>query len=178
MSLLERMVYTTSTAYALTRSAIFLAIFFLFMTQYVTTMTKVVGSSMSPTLHDGDLVQVDRFSYHLYPPTRGDVVRLSFPGDPEQEYYVKRLIGLPGEEVVIRDRQIYINGAVLSEGYLFNNKVPMNDGKWVLAPDQYFVMGDNRAASNDSRIFGPVERRFIHGAIRFIVWPTERFRVL
>jgi len=96
-------------------------------------------------------------------PQRGDIITLSYPGDPVNKTYVKRIIGLPGETLEIKDEHVFINGTRLTEDYLNYDVDTDPEGVWKLSTDQYFVMGDNRPNSNDSRFFGPVEKRFIRG---------------
>jgi signal peptidase I len=139
----------------------------------------VSGASMEPSFSHGDYLLVDELSYYFREPQRGEVVVFRYPVD-ESVYYIKRIIGLPGEEVQIRDGSITIfnaehpQGFKLSEAYLPGNlKTPRNvDVK--LDNDQYFVMGDNRLQSFDSRDWGPVRRREIIGIVRLRLWPLNK----
>jgi len=120
--------------------------------RYVGQKTLVEGSSMSPTLEDGDVLIVDKFSYHLRQPKRFDVVVFRYLYK-ENSYYIKRIIGLPGETVQIKEGSIYIDGKLLEEE--FGNAPMTNPGRAnqpiTLGQDEYFVLGDNRNVSSDSR---------------------------
>jgi signal peptidase I len=137
----------------------------------------VSGASMDPTFHDGEYLIVDELSYHIGEPERGDVVIFKYPKDPSK-YFIKRVIGLPGEVVHIRESSVDITDAggkdtVLSEPYLVNQgNGPGED--MTLGPDQYFVMGDNRPASSDSRFWGTVPRDNMVGRALFRLLPLSR----
>jgi len=131
---------------------------------------KVQGSSMRPTLEGGDHVAFNRGSD---PPKRGDIVVFQFPGDLRKEF-VKRVIGLPGEEVEIRRGATYINGILLAEPYL-DGKDNSNVRPALLADNEYFVMGDNRPSSNDSRRWGAVPQENMLGKVRLVYWPFSRW---
>ena len=144
---------------------------------------RVDGESMSDTLHDRELVFVTKPEYLLGSPQRQDVVICKYPGRGNQ-YFVKRLIGLPGDTVEIRyDRQsqtntVYVNGQALDEPYLTPER---NDQNNAMAPvtlgeDEYFVLGDNRDNSNDSRFVPPLSRNQIVGHVRFTFYPFDRIR--
>lgn len=121
---------------------------------------------MEPNFKAGEYLLVDELSYRLRSPKRGEVIVFKYPKDPSY-YYIKRVIGLPGETIEIKDGKVRIynyenpEGKVLSEPYI--KGVTKEDIKTVLNKDEYFVMGDNREFSSDSRVFGPVERKFIIG---------------
>jgi signal peptidase I len=131
---------------------------------------------MYPTLNDKEVMVLQRNSYNSKDPKRGDVVGVKYPGDPVHKKYLKRVVGLPGEEFSIRDGHVYINGNILDESYLPFNTATQPDQVIKLGSDQFFLMGDNRPNSNDSRIFGPVEKRFIEGRAIMVIFP--RFLVL
>lgn len=122
---------------------------------------KVEGTAMIPALHDGDRIVVQRNPQKL---ERGDIVVFLFPDDHTKSY-IKRIIGLPNEEIEIRDGVILVNGTALTEPYVDaqNNKTARSMRALRLAPDSYFVVGDNRDNSSDSRIWGPVKRELIYG---------------
>lgn len=136
---------------------------------------NVEGASMQPTFLSGEYLIVDEISYRLNQPQRGEVVVFRYPKDPSQ-FYIKRIIGLPGETVTIKQGVVSINGVQLSEPY-----IPAGTfGEWTSDPvtlqsDEYFLMGDNRTNSLDSRYFGPVTRKFIVGRVWLRGWPAERF---
>lgn len=136
---------------------------------------RVEGFSMQPGLQNGDLVVVSQIAYDFgAQPQRGDVVVLHPPSDPSS-IYVKRIIGLPGDQLLITPDAVYVNGHKLDESYiqLIDPNAAENEplGKISLGPGQYFVMGDNRQNSTDSRVFGYVPRQNIIGKAEFIFWP-------
>ncbi|MCD6429455.1 signal peptidase I [bacterium] len=135
----------------------------------------VRGQSMEPTLHDFDYLIVDELSYRLHQPQRGDVVVFKSPTNPQQRF-IKRIIGLPGETVIIRDGKVIIEkdnkSFVLDESsYLSPNISTPGETKVHLGEDEYFVMGDNREKSYDSRSFGPIHKEDIIGRLAFRIWP-------
>lgn len=146
---------------------------------YVIERTIVDGSSMQDTLQDEEQLMVERLSYRFSDPKRFDIVILMPYGDDVDEYFIKRVIGLPGETIQIKDGEIYINGEVLEENY---GKESIIDGgiaeePLTLGDDEYFVMGDNRNGSDDSRAdyIGPITRNLIKGKAIFRIWPLDRF---
>jgi signal peptidase I len=132
--------------------------------------TKVISSSMVPTLQVGQYLLVNKLAYRIGDISRGDIAVFRSPQDPEL-ILIKRVIGLPGEEIYIVDGQVLVNGQPLAEPYL---AAPMGRAAWgpfVLGPDEYLMLGDNRDNSNDSRYFGPVSRSAIIGKAWFSIWP-------
>lgn len=132
------------------------------------------GASMEPNIHDKELVLLNVSKYHGANPQRGDVVVVRYPGDPNNRKYVKRVIGLPGEKLEIKDGLVYINGKKLEEYYITIDVLTVPDKSVQIEANKYFLMGDNRSFSNDSRYFGSVEKRFIIGQATTIIFP--RFR--
>lgn len=133
----------------------------------------VKGQSMEPNFHNGDYLIIDQLSYRLKEPQRGEVVVFKYPNLPSQRY-IKRIIGLPGETVEIEDGKVVVSGAVLGEiDYLgeFVYTDPREFGTITLADNEYFVLGDNRIASSDSRIWGPLPRENIIGRVFIRAWP-------
>lgn len=135
----------------------------------IATIFKISGSSMEPNFFDGEFVLVDKLSYILNEPQRGDVVILSFPADPQNRKFIKRIIGLPGENVAILNGQIQINNKPLNEFYLPRGVVTEPTLTRTLRQDEYFIAGDNRPNSNDSRFFGPVPRLYLIGKVRIVL---------
>jgi len=136
---------------------------------FLAQATRVYGQSMEPNLHTNMRLVVEKVSYRMHSPHRGDIVVLRVrPGD---ELLIKRIIGLPGDEVEIHDGQVYVNGKALDEPYL-NQNTRGNLAARVVPPLHVFVMGDNRRASNDSRSFGPVHIDNIVGRAWFSYWPV------
>ena len=150
--------------------------------KYVIQRTKVDGTSMEATLNDKDNLLVEKVSYHFHNPDRFDIIVFYPYGkeeDPE-DYYVKRVIGLPGETVQIIGADIYINGTKLEEHY---GKDPITEAGEAeepiqLADDEFFVLGDNREVSSDSRDFGPVKKSDISGRVVMRIYPFNKFGLL
>lgn len=141
---------------------------------------QVYGTSSYPTWKDGERFITDKITYHFVPPERGDFVVLQSPSDPDIEF-IKRIIGLPGERVKISGGQVFINGSVLHEPYLDPGTSTgpesfLSEGQVIsLKPGYYFLMGDNRLHSSDSRDFGPIPESSIIGRVVFRFWPPDRF---
>jgi signal peptidase I len=141
----------------------------------------VEGLSMFATLDDNDYLIANKIDYRLHAPQRGDIIILRPPNNNSTDF-IKRVIALPGERLLIRDGVVYINGHHLIEPYLpeawvvFNSwpTVGSSNGS-VIPPNQYFVMGDNRNKSQDSRYFGPIGRDRIDGRAWFRIWPLDHF---
>ncbi|MCS7314259.1 MAG: signal peptidase I [Bryobacterales bacterium] len=153
-------------------SIVIAAIFILFVYQPV----KVEGTSMMPVLADQERIFVNKFIYRLglSPIQRGDLVVFRFPADPNKSY-IKRVIGLPGEVVSIERGVVLINGKPLEEEYVPRQYRDARDMPPVrVEADAYFVLGDHRNSSNDSRSWGLVPRRNIYGKAVFVYWPLER----
>ncbi len=142
----------------------------------------VKGASMEPNFYDHEYLIIDEISYRFAQPERGDIVVFRYPNDPRQ-FFIKRVIGLPGERVVITGGQVRIYGPGQTEGKLLDETSYLGstrtsgDKDVQLANDEYFLMGDNRTASLDSRIFGPVPRSFIVGRVWLRGWPPEKLKV-
>ncbi len=140
---------------------------------------EVKGSSMYPNFHDGEYLLTDKISYRLNSPKRGEVIIFKAPKNEEYDY-IKRIIGLPGDTVMVKSGRVYINGKVIFENYLpadFQTSAGdlWQEGKTVTIPaNNYFVMGDNRDHSSDSRDWGPVPKENIIGKAFFRYWPPKR----
>ncbi len=142
----------------------------------------VNGQSMEPNFYDGDYLIVNEIGYRFDDPKRGDVVIFHYPNDPRQ-FFIKRIIGLPGEKIEIRDNKITIynkerpDGFTLNELYIPKNIVMSKSHSQELKNDEYYVLGDNRIASSDSRVWGVLERRHIVGKAWIRAWPFGAFSV-
>lgn len=149
--------------------------------EYVVQRTVVDGESMMNTLMDGESLIVNKLSYKLDSPDRFDIVVFyPYGREDKEDYYVKRIIGLPGEKVQIIGSDIYINDEILEEHY---GKDPISDpgifkDPVTLGEDEFFVLGDNREISEDSRFFGPVERKNLSGHAVLRVYPFDKFGLL
>jgi len=151
----------------LLRLSIFLALCHAFVFQ----VSVVRGSSMMPNIHDGDRLFVDRVSYLLRDIRRFDVVILACPKEPGVDY-VKRIVGLPGEEVRIREGALFVDGRRIRAPFPFISD-PDSFGVWKVPEDSYFVLGDNRPVSSDSREGWFVRRDEIRGRVRACLWPLS-----
>jgi signal peptidase I len=137
---------------------------------------KVEGTSMMPGLSDQERIFINKFTYRfgLGSIERGDTVVFEFPGDTSKSY-IKRVIGLPGDRVRIDRGQVYVNGQALTEDYIepdYRDDVSKNE--IVVEPDEYYVLGDHRNSSSDSRVWGTVPRKFIYGKAVFCYWPLNK----
>lgn len=143
----------------------------------VSQRIRVESISMQPTLYPGDYVIVNKLAYRLNSsPKRGDVIVFKYPPNPEQIPYIKRVIGLPGDQIHIADGKIYINGELMIEPYL---QVTTNrGGDWTVPADQLFVMGDNRNNSSDSRAWGFVPFANIVGRAEVVYLPPQHWSFL
>jgi signal peptidase I len=136
---------------------------------------KVEGTSMAPLLSDQERIFINKFVYRFEPIQRGDVVVFWYPLDRSKSF-IKRVIALPGERVEIRQGSVYVNGSLVPEPYVPPQYADLSDFGPVTVPvDSYFVMGDHRISSNDSRVFGSVASRFIYGRAVFAYWPVDHF---
>ncbi len=135
---------------------------------------EVQSVSMEPTLQEGQYLIISKISYRFHAPERGDIIVLRPPnGDADSLPYIKRLIGIPGDEVEVRNGRVWVNGTVLNESYI--SGPPTYSGAWTLGADEYFVLGDNRNNSSDSHAWGPLHRDQIIGKAVFRYWPLNRF---
>src|SRR5215213_2323346 len=157
----------------LVRDLIFALMFATLMVVFVIQPVKVEGTSMLPRLHDGERIFVNKLIYYGVPKLeRGDIVVFWYPNDPSKSY-IKRVVGLPGETVEVREGRVMINGRVLEETYLDPqlNLSHMNHQPVLVKDHYYFVMGDNRDHSSDSRFWGLVPEKYIYGKALFRYWP-------
>jgi len=136
---------------------------------------KVEGTSMYPLLSDQERIFINKFIYRFEPIERGDVVVFWYPLDRSKSF-IKRVVGLPGESIEIRTGHVYINGQELADQYVPGGYLDgSNSAARRIPSDSYFVMGDHRDSSNDSRVFGPVARQYIYGKAVFAYWPVDHF---
>ncbi|MEO7019979.1 MAG: signal peptidase I [Ktedonobacteraceae bacterium] len=139
---------------------------------------NIDGTSMEPNLHNSELVLVDKLTYLFHPPIRGDIVVFAAPPEPTQDY-VKRVIGLPGDTITVQGTTIIVDGVTLHEGYIAAQNQGTPPGtrtitNLVVPANDYFVLGDNRAVSSDSRIWGFVPVRNIIGRAALVYWPLGK----
>lgn len=142
----------------------------------VSARIRVESISMQPTLFAGDFVLVNKLAYRFDDPQRGDIVVFRYPPNPDETPYIKRIVGLPGDQVHISEGRVYINEEAIAEPYL---KTQTNrGGDWSVPEDSLFVMGDNRNNSSDSRAWGMVPLENVIGKALVIYWPAEHWGAL
>lgn len=142
----------------------------------ISARIRVESISMQPTLYAGDFVIVNKIAYKLGEPNRGDVIVFHFPPDPSREPYIKRVIGLPGDDVAVAGGVVYINDIAMREPYI---KSPPNyEDSWEVPPDHLFVLGDNRNNSSDSHSWGMVPLDYVIGKAEVVYWPPSEWRLL
>src|SRR3954471_21991361 len=146
-----------------------------FIIVFVYQPVKVEGVSMMPGLDDQERIFINKFVYRWEPIERGDVVVFRYPRDPSKSY-IKRVIGVAGDLVLIEDGRVWVNGKLLSESYVPNEfRDERSFAEYQVPPGAFFVLGDHRNLSSDSRDFGAVPDSFIYGKAVFVYWPVERF---
>ena len=135
---------------------------------------KVEGTSMMPSLVDQERIFVNKFVYRLEPIERDDIVVFRYPYDPSKSY-IKRVIGMAGDRIRIDAGQVYVNGEALDESYVPSEYTDSRTFPEVVVPaNSYYVLGDHRSMSDDSRNFGPVNQSFIYGKAVFGYWPMDK----
>jgi signal peptidase I len=139
---------------------------------------KVEGTSMLPGLADQERIFINKFVYRFESISRGDIVVFHYPGDPSKSY-IKRVIGVAGDHIQIDDGRVYVNGHRLDESYIPKQFDDFRSYPEVVVPaHSYFVLGDHRNLSNDSRDFGPVDEQYIYGKAVFGYWPMAKLGTL
>jgi signal peptidase I len=152
----------------------FIVVIIIFLYQPV----KVEGTSMAPLISDQERIFINKLVYRFEAISRGDVVVFWYPNDRTKSF-IKRVVGLPGEIVEIRQGRVYVNEKLIEEPYILPAYLDSNSfGPFRVPPRQYFVMGDHRDSSNDSRMFGPVPAEYIYGKAVFAYWPMDHFGTL
>jgi signal peptidase I len=147
-----------------------LTLFIFWIVNTATGRFRIEGFSMLPTLTEGEYVIINKLSYYLDDPERGDIIVLRFPNDRSRDF-IKRVIGLPGDHVEVSGGQVTVNGVALSEPYV--NAAPAYSGSWQVPEDEYFVLGDNRNNSSDSHNWAFLPRDDIIGKAWIIYWSPE-----
>jgi signal peptidase I len=155
------------------RTALIFIVLVLLIYYLVVQVFIVKGVSMDPNFADGELILVNRISYYFSTPARGDSIVFIFPGT-RSDKYIKRIIGLPGERIKIANDEIRINGRKLTEDYIPKDFKTYGDIDYQIRDNEYYVLGDNRELSNDSRIWGPLERGQIIGRAQMILTPLDK----
>ena len=153
---------------------------------FIVQAFKIPSGSMLPTLQIGDHILVNKFIFHFVSPQRGEIIVFKYPKDEKRDF-IKRVIGLPGEKLEVRDKQVFINDRPLVESYAVHADPDVQDesfsprdflGPIVIPPGEYFMMGDNRDHSMDSRFWGFLDQKKIRGKAFLIYWSwdSEKFR--
>lgn len=173
-----------SEARLLLRDLVFALMIAVLVLVFVVQPVKVEGTSMLPRLHDGERIFVNKLIYYeeyRWAPKieRGDIVVFWYPEDPSKSY-IKRVIGLPGDTVDIHEGVVRVNGRDLDEKYIDSklNLIPKTQAPVYVRPNYYFVMGDNRDNSSDSRVWGLVPKKYIYGKALFRYWPPTAASVI
>jgi signal peptidase I len=136
---------------------------------------KVEGTSMLPGLQDQERIFINKFVYRWEPIERGDIVVFHPPGPDANKSYIKRVIAVPGDRVQIDEGRVYVNGELQSEPYVPQEYADFRSYPEIRVPaHSYFLLGDHRTSSRDSREFGPVSERFIYGKAVFVYWPMDK----
>jgi signal peptidase I len=145
---------------------------------YVVQAFKVQGTSMSPELKDGERIMVNKFLYYFGDIARGDVVVFWYPEDPQLSF-IKRVVALPGESVEIRSGKVFVNDMPIDEPYVSDANADLRSfPRLEVRPGHFFVLGDNRKGSNDSRSWGLVPERYIYGKAFLRIWPPREAGVV
>lgn len=192
-------IYAANVAYELGKWAFIIIIVGTFIHYFIATVSVISGNSMEPEFHSGQFVIVSRIGLFTGKYSRGDPMVIRFPGDSEHKKYIKRLVGMPGETIQIQNNEVFINGKKLFESYIrpvdpmylpgfYETKelteeaeLLHSQGKVMTKPDlvtkiekdSYFLMGDNRENSNDSRVWYPAKKSDIIGPVRFVLLPLK-----
>jgi signal peptidase I len=154
---------------------VILAVVLYFGINAVSARVRVDGLSMNPTLQDGEYILVSKLSYKTGAPSRGDIIVFSFPIDQGQ-HLIKRVIGLPGETISIRNNEVLVNGVKLEEPYIA--QPPVYSGEWTVGEGQLFVLGDNRNDSKDSHQWGLLPSENVIGKALLIYWPPPEWKLI
>jgi signal peptidase I len=137
---------------------------------------RVDGMSMEPNFHDGQFLLINKLAYRLGEPERGDVVVFHYPRDPSRDF-IKRVVGLPGETIEVRDGRVIVNGQTLSEGVEIQ-RAGYTTAPVALSSDEIYVMGDNRPNSSDSHTWGPLAMDLVVGEVVLSYWPPSTWGLI
>lgn len=163
------------------KTLVFSLLLVIFIRFFIISPFSVKGKSMEPSFYEGEYLIVDEVSYRFKEPKRGDVIVLKYTDKGTSEFLIKRIIGLPGEEIIIKDGEVFIkneenpDGFYLEEIYLPENIETFGNIKEIVSSDNYFILGDNRPNSLDSRYFGSISKDQIIGRVFLRGYPFDRF---
>jgi len=155
---------------------ILLALFLFLAINSVSARIRIESISMQPTLYADNFVIVSKLAYKLGIPHRGDIIVFRYPPDPEREPYIKRVIGLSGDNVEVSNGVVHVNGIPLDEPYIYDQ--PNYNGSWMVPENSLFVLGDNRNRSSDSHSWGMVPLENVIGKALVVYWPPENWQLL
>ncbi len=158
-----------------TAQTIILAVVLYFLIDSVVARVRVENISMEPTLNPGEFILVNKLAVKLNDVNRGDIIVFHFPQNPKEDY-IKRVIGLPGDSIVIRSNNVYVNNQEITEPYIAAE--PAYNGSWIVPEGNLFVLGDNRNQSSDSHSWGYVPMNLVVGKALVIYWPLDEFKTL
>ena len=153
-----------------------ITVLFFFLIRLLTQSYNVNDNSMQPGLSADSYVMINKQAYLFRPPQRGDIIVFHLPSNTNIDY-IRRIIGLPGDPVQIDGAQVKVNNTVLKEPYVSSNATPIVN-TWKVPPGQYFVLGDNRPTSEDSRYWGAVPKNYIVGKAIFVYWPGDKLKII
>ena len=180
MGFWQRLIYGAGIAYELGRAFILIIVALLLAHYFIATIFVVSGESMEPNFQDKEIVLISRINLFTNKFVRGEPIVLKYPGDPEHRKYIKRLIGMPGDTVELRNNQVWVNGKRLTESYLPSGTPTLpaqnEQTSWKVGAGQYFLVGDNRLNSSDSRDWGIAERSDMLGPVKMILFPPASFQ--
>ncbi len=149
----------------------------IFLLVFVAQSFLVEGYSMEPTLENGEKVMVEKVSYRFRDPKRGEIIIIKNPLK-RRDIYIKRVVGLPGDTIEVKNGQIFINGILLEEDYVLEPFNSWYSGTFFVPEGHVFVLGDNRNHSDDSRRIGPIPYGDVIGRVMFVYWPFDKFEFL
>lgn len=149
-----------------------LTLFIFWLVNSATGRFRIEGFSMLPTLEEGEYIIINKLSYYLEEPERGDIIVLHFPNDRSRDF-IKRIIGLPGDQIDVANGVVTVNGTALTEPYI--NAQPSYTGSWTVPPEHYFVLGDNRNNSSDSHNWSYLPQEDIIGKAWVIYWEPDKW---
>lgn len=159
-------------------TVVFIGSIFIVVYLFILTPNQVKGASMEPTFHTGEYILTSRVTYKMRSYQRGDVIVFKSPRNPDIEY-IKRIIGLPGDRIMIKDSELYVNNIVVKEPYisaptnLWDQGFTKNGVEFTVPQDELFVMGDNRPRSSDGREFGPIPTASVIGQVFYRYFPAS-----
>ena len=153
-----------------------ITLLFFFLIRMLTQSYHITDNSMQPGLSVDSYVMINKQAYLFRPPQRGDVIVLHLPTNTSVDF-LRRVIGVPGDTVQIDQTHVIVNGVTLNEPYVSTNGTPVVN-TWKLLDNQYFVLGDNRPVSQDSRFWGPIPKDYIVGKAIFVYWPTDKLKII